>query len=67
LARKGPKTGPESLFMSLMMEQADSLAVDGVCCELFSGPNSLLTGNNTGKFANLASQPNHRTTLCRGI
>jgi len=30
------------------------LAVDGVSSEPFSGPNSLLTGKNTGKFANFA-------------
>jgi hypothetical protein len=31
----------------------DWLAVDAVPCELFSGPNSLLTGKNTGNFAPL--------------
>jgi hypothetical protein len=30
------------------------LAVRGVSSEPFSGPNSLLTGNNTGKFANFS-------------
>jgi len=32
----------------------DWLAVDAVPCELFSGPNSLLTGKNTGNFASSA-------------
>jgi hypothetical protein len=37
-----------------------SMAVGGVSCEPFSGPNSLLTGKNTGKFANSV------TEVCRG-
>ncbi len=35
-------------------KNVDSLAVDGVTCEPFSGPDSLLTGKNTGKIANSA-------------
>jgi len=30
------------------------MAVDGVSCEPFSEPNSLLTGKNTGNFVNFA-------------
>ena len=33
----------------------DWLAVDAVPCELFSGPNSLLTGKNTGNSASLVA------------
>jgi len=29
------------------------MAMDAVPCELFSGPNSLLTGKNTGNFVPL--------------
>jgi hypothetical protein len=28
----------------------EKMAVDAVSCELFSSPNSLLTGKNTGNF-----------------
>ena len=38
----------------LIIKTLDSLAVDGVTCEPFSGPDSLLTGKNTGKIANSA-------------
>ena len=34
--------------------EKDCLAVDGVCREPLSGPNSLLTGKFTGNFAKLA-------------
>jgi hypothetical protein len=33
----------------------DCVAEDAVSCELFSGPNSLLTGKNTGNIVALAA------------
>jgi hypothetical protein len=35
-----------------MFDYKDSMAVDGVLGEPLPGLNSLLTGKNTGKFAN---------------
>jgi hypothetical protein len=44
-------------------EYQDWLAVDAVQCELFSGPNSLLTGKNTGSLGPWSELAWHNSTL----
>ena len=39
---KGPETGPELLYLSSIMKQADSQALDEVRCEPFSISDFLL-------------------------
>jgi hypothetical protein len=39
------------------------MAVDRVCCEPFSGSNSLVTGKNTGKFSNFEPKVPERNSV----
>jgi hypothetical protein len=43
------------------------MAVDAVASELLSGPNSLLTGKNTGNFSLMTNASGYKWQLYRGL